>query len=354
MEQLTEYNDSEFENYGIFDYFIYFDTETNTYIRIDNIEEIQNYKQCIIYFKIPKDYSKNEYFKNLTYKITYDIFPWTAYLKLNNDLVKCKINTKETAWYHWINHGIKEERTYTCINNTNLHQGRFGNIFFVNIYLSFMSKKYNLKCYYKHEKIFNSLGIYFHKGKQMYDTNCLITDNNFLYILKNKDLEPCNLILKNAWFQTKEYCLILKSYFEREKIRNLIMNKNMFQSRYKNNNDLFIHLRLGDVTDITETKQYYYEYLLETIKYDKGFISTDSPNNPFFKQLVSKYKLDVIDYDITETIMFGSTCNNIILSGGTFSWLIAFLAFYSEYIYYTEFKNQWYGDIFSFTNWIKI
>ena len=52
--------------------------------------------------------------------------------------------------------------------------------------------------------------------------------------------------------------------------------------------------------------------------------------------------------------MFGSTCNNIVLSGGTFSWLIGFLAIKSENIYYPEIKQKWYGDIFSFSNWKKI
>jgi len=52
--------------------------------------------------------------------------------------------------------------------------------------------------------------------------------------------------------------------------------------------------------------------------------------------------------------MFGSTCNNIVLSGGTFSWLIGFLAIKSENIYYPELKEKWYGDIFSFLNWKNI
>jgi len=53
--------------------------------------------------------------------------------------------------------------------------------------------------------------------------------------------------------------------------------------------------------------------------------------------------------------MFASTCNNLILSGGTFSWLIGFLAFYSKNIYYPlDNKNKWYGDIFIFPEWTGI
>jgi len=52
--------------------------------------------------------------------------------------------------------------------------------------------------------------------------------------------------------------------------------------------------------------------------------------------------------------MFGSVCKNIILGGGTFSWLIGFLALSNSNIFYPELKEKWYGDIFSFNNWNKV
>jgi hypothetical protein len=64
--------------------------------------------------------------------------------------------------------------------------------------------------------------------------------------------------------------------------------------------------------------------------------------------------LEVIDLDEVKTIMFASTCKNIILSGGTFSWLMGFLAFYSEKIYYPKIKNTWYDDIFVFNDWVQV
>jgi hypothetical protein len=51
--------------------------------------------------------------------------------------------------------------------------------------------------------------------------------------------------------------------------------------------------------------------------------------------------------------MFGSTTKNIILSGGTFSWLIGFLGFYSK-ILYPNFRCQWFGSIFVFDDWSRI
>ena len=53
------------------------------------------------------------------------------------------------------------------------------------------------------------------------------------------------------------------------------------------------------------------------------------------------------------TIMFASTCKNIVLSHGTFSWLIGLLGFYST-IYYQKITRFWQGDIFVFPEWNEI
>jgi len=330
--------------------------ENRKYVKNENISELHNYdiNNCILYYENTYKHEVNEinYCKTLEYDISYNEFPWEAYLYLNHDLNDLK--TKEELWYHWNYYGKKEERTYSYINNSSLHQGRFGNIFFINMFLHFMSFKYNLKCYYKNEKLFNKLGIFFNKGKNEYETNCLINDTNFLYVLQNNKLPPSNLILTNVWFHKKEFCTLLKLYFENDKIKNKIIEKNIYKNRYNNNNDLFIHIRLGDVTEITTKHADYYSKLLDILDYDIGFISSDTITHPLCVELIAKYKLTVIDYNEVNTIMFASTCKNIILSGGTFSWLIGFLAFYSESIYYPNIQEKWYGDIFTFYNWNKI
>jgi len=49
--------------------------------------------------------------------------------------------------------------------------------------------------------------------------------------------------------------------------------------------------------------------------------------------------------------MFGSTCQHIVLSGGTFSWLIGFLGFFSDVYFPSNREKVWYGDIFVFPRW---
>ena len=121
------------------------------------------------------------------------------------------------------------------------------------------------------------------------------------------------------------------------------------------NNDVFIHVRLGDIQDKWNNSFEYYNSILEKMSFDKGYISSDTIDSEICVKLIDKYNLNIINENEVKTIMFASTCTNIVLSGGTFSWLIGFLAFYSKYIYYPmDKKDKWYGDIFVFDEWIGI
>jgi len=287
--------------------------------------------------------------------VDYENFDWITYIRINYDLRKNNIINKDTAWYHWKNHGCKEERPISFINNTNIHNGRLGNLFFVNMVAHFISIKINLKCRYKYFSKFEKLGIYLHIGNNIYQNNLLITDNNFFDIIRNEDLNEQNIIINNnSWFQTYEFALFLKTYFSLTYNRTKIIENNIFQKRYKNNNDLFIHIRLGDIENQTSNMGDYYEKLLSTSEFVTGYITSDTIEHSLCQNLIHKYNLLVINKDEIETIMFGSTCNTIILSGGTFSWLIGFFAFFSDKIYYPNIKNPWYGDIFKFNHWTSV
>ena len=98
----------------------------------------------------------------------------------------------------------------------------------------------------------------------------------------------------------------------------------------------------------------YYEKVLSNEMFVNGYISSDSINDPLCQTLINKYNLTIIDKSEVETIMFASTCNIIVLSGGTFSWLIGFFSFFSKNIYYPNIDNPWYGNIFNLLNWQSV
>jgi len=315
----------------------------------ESIQNILKNPKYVLCFKITniEDFTYNDL------NITIDKFPWKTYYKLNPEL-SCNYKTKESAWDHWYFFGKKEERGFSYINNTNNHRARFGNMFFLNMCLHMFSEKYDLKCSYKFEKQFNDLGIYFNKGTKVYDKNILLTDFNFENILES-DISPRNIIIdNNVWFHTNRFCKMIHQSFERKNLFIDIKNNNLYRYKYHNNNDLFIHVRLGDVSEKTMSLENYYSKTINSLKFNRGFIASDNINHELCKKLIKKYKLTIFDRPEVETIMFGSVCKNIILGGGTFSWLIGFLALSNSNIFYPELKEKWYGDIFSFNNWNKV
>jgi hypothetical protein len=325
------------------------------------IEEESKIKN-LIYFKInPSLLTEYNLYTYNDLNVSYDDFEWNSYLIINQKLKEKGIHNKEQAWNHWIKTGKKEEKSFSIINNSNIHNGRFGNLFFINMFLHFMSVKYNLKSSYKKDSLFKSFGLNFYKGQKIYDTNLLVTDRNMDILLNNNTIEPSNLIISNnVWFQKRKFCVILKKYFYKNVNKKMITDKNIFKNRYNTNNDLFIHVRLGDVESRLPRIRYYYEEILEKEKgkYDNGYISSDSIDSEICVKMIKKYNLIVIDYDEINTIMFGNTCKIIILSGGSFSWMIGFFAFFADRVYYPlldkTITKKWYGDIFTFSSWFGI
>lgn len=345
-----------YNNYGKLVYI--FDLENHTLIKNINenntneIETLIKNPKYVLCFKIQ---NKNDFLYN-DFDINYEEFPWKTYYKINRELISnnYKNNTKQNAWFHWLHFGKGERRSFSFINNTNDHRARFGNLFFINMCLHLFSRKYDLKSSYKYENEFKQLGINFYKGNKIYDNNLLLTDYNFENLLES-DVSPRNIIINNnVWFHTNRFCKIIKEYFKKEKIFSSIINHNIHRRRYCKNNDLFIHVRLGDVSEKTLNLYNYYDKTIKSIKFEKGYITSDNINHSICHSLIENYNLTIYNSTEVDTIMFGSTCKHIILSGGTFSWLIGFLATKKSDIFYPDLKDKWYGDIFSFFNWKKI
>lgn len=242
--------------------------------------------------------------------------------------------------------------TLTNINSSHLHRGRLGNLFFINMALHFISIKNNLHVEYQFHDKLKELGVDLFSGKNKYPTEMAVSlsDDNFYDLIIGEVINKNISIVNNLWCQTSEFALYLRKYYDQELHKNNIINCNKFKERYNNNNDIFIHVRLGDIYIQTIN---YYDKILRKLTFEKGYISSDSIDNITCKMLIIKYKLNVINYNEVETIMFASTCKNIILSTGTFSWLIGFMSYYSN-IYFPKIIHKRHGDIFIFKNWKEI
>jgi GR25 family glycosyltransferase involved in LPS biosynthesis len=250
---------------------------------------------------------------------------------------------------------LKMIYTNTSTNTSYFHRGRLGNLFFVNMALHFISKKNNLYVEYQFHEKFKKLGVKLFTGEKMYNETIKLSDNNFFEIVSGESINKNVSIVNDMWCQTCEFSHYLKSYFDEDEQKNHIIKNNIYKERYNTNNDVFVHIRLGDIIEHIEWCQTfeYYDKILANIKFDNGYISSDSIDYYICKKLIKKYNLQIINTDEISTIMFGSTCKYIVLSGGTFSWIIGFLAYYSE-VYYPKIIHKWHGDIFVFKTWNEI
>ena len=233
--------------------------------------------------------------------------------------------------------------------------GRLGNQIIRNLAVSLIAEKHDLFVDYKNNyEIIQQLGIELFIGKKSYAQSIHLNDNNYFDIYNTEKLNN-NLHMFLDYFQTKEITNFLYKYLHSDRIKTNIINNNPYKENYKNNNDLFIHIRLGDVEHVNPGIEYYMK-AISLISFDNIYISSDSLNHPIIKQIIEKYpNTKIIEYDEKNTIQFASTCKNLILSHGSFSSVIGYLSFFSN-IYYPEYEENkiWYGDMFSIEGWNKI
>ena len=173
-----------------------------------------------------------------------------------------------------------------------------------------------------------------------------------------------HLVLNDfAWCQTSSIVSHIRNIVNFE---NRVFEANPYKNRYGNNNDLFLHVRLGDTIDLKFNVIYkYYDEILDKIYqsdnyknnlyFNSGvsYITSDSIGHEICQKLIHKYNLKIYNSDEIDTIQFGSTCQNIVLSNGTYSWLLGLLSFCSN-VHYPTIKVKWHGNIFVYPDWHEI
>ena len=240
------------------------------------------------------------------------------------------------------------------MTTTTGNNGRLGNQIIRNLAVSLLAEKHNLKVDYYNKALIESLGIVLFSGNDTHKNTSMLTDSNYFDIY-NSDSLSCNLWPNENFFQTKEITKFLYDYLRGDQVKSRIISKNPFKERYEMNNDLFVHLRLGDVEHFNPGLVYYMN-AIRHLKFDRLYISTDDPTHNIVQKLLLVYPSAlVIDYDEITTFQFASTCRRVVLSHGSFSAVIGYLAFFSD-VYYPEYESGkiWYGDMFSIENWIKM
>ena len=353
-------------------------------------------------------YGKNEgriYFDN---NVDYDNFDWKTYVKFNTDLQYIK--TKEKAWEHWYKHGKQENRTFFDLTKSEIYKNfeelekitskyekessievskeealpvlpksiikkdttkisskkitkkckyDFENSFFINLACHYLSIKYNISVDYMHPELFKKFGVELFIGKNTYNSNFVITNDNFFSLINdsnniNAQIKENISLSDDLHCITKDFCLyVKKNYYDNNDNKNKIVNCNLFKERYVQNNDLFLYVSTEEYVDSNNFKNVK-EYYIETIKkiaYDKIYISSKNINHEICKTIISSYSAIVCDKEVCEQIMFANTCKYLILYSDVTSLLIGMFNFFSKSIHYPIILGSKYNEIFDSFYW---
>tara|TARA_Y100000768_G_scaffold388754_1_gene386851 strand:- start:3068 stop:3817 length:750 start_codon:yes stop_codon:yes gene_type:complete len=233
------------------------------------------------------------------------------------------------------------------------NHGRLCNHVIRNLALSILAEKYDLYVneYSYFDDINNKLGIELFVGNNKYDKTVKIITENYMNYINNNIEKNANFNLF-GFFQSEEITNILYSHLK-NKMENII-DKNPYKERYNNNNDVFLHIRLTDQNRF-HIKIDYYIHCLNLLKYDKIYIGSNNFNADLIKEMKTLYpNIIFFKEGPIESIQFGSTCKNIILSHGSFSAVIGYLGFFSN-VYFLNKKPGWCPlDLFTNKGFIPI
>ena len=224
------------------------------------------------------------------------------------------------------------------MSKTTEQNGRLCNQVIRNLALSKLAEKYDLYTEYSnYDNINNKLGIKLFTGNKKYNENILINENNYMNYYNNNIVNNANFDLMKGYFQTEEISTILHRHLKNN--MKDIIDKNPYKERYNNNNDLFIHIRLTDAKQHNVGIEYYL-HCIKLLNYENIYIGSDNFNDELIKKIKTLYpNVIFINKNPVETIQFGSTCKNIILSHGSFSAIIGYLGFYSNIYYLNKIPN---------------
>jgi hypothetical protein len=221
------------------------------------------------------------------------------------------------------------------------HQGRTGNLLLQNIGVSIIAKKFDM-CVQNYSTLqdIEALGLSLFSGNVINQQMKNYYDGDLFELLQSEKVD--NGIIFDGLFQLKKFVTEYKSEI-----------LSHFDLKYEDKkNQVFVHIRLGDVVH-TNPGLKYYQTALNQLKFDSGYISTDTPNHPIVQTLMRDYNLEFYNDSPVKTIEFAKNFDNLILSKGTFSWWIGLLSKASN-IYYPINDVGWHGDIFVYDSWTPI
>lgn len=231
--------------------------------------------------------------------------------------------------------------------------GRFGNHVFRNLFWHVVAERNDLYVEYEQaEEIEQLLGWKLHRGRRGKlhhpSVHTCVTEVNMMNVL-TQTVSPDQQLYAhpNFYAQTRAFCEFLREYFDA---------RSLWPGVTVQPRSVWIHVRLGDVTQLNPGWNYYHS-ALQQLTFDRGMVTSDSPEHATCQGLLAAYpQLTLAPTDWTEAqlVRAALTHSQLVLSQGTFSWCMGFLAPRSTQVYFPRIKRVWHGDIFVFPDWHEV